>query len=68
MAKWSEVANLLDDEYVTKKEYNELLKKYQELQATVSCDYYEAYLLEKAKREKLEKQSNETVPGYEYYE
>lgn len=50
-------------------------KLYEELQGKVTCDYYEAYLQEKLRREKLEAQyckpkpiiNLTTVAGFEYY-
>ena len=48
-------------------------KLYEELQGKVTCDYYEAYLQEKLRRETIEKQLKPaavnvaTVAGFEYY-
>jgi effector-binding domain-containing protein len=61
------VVSIWEEHEVLQKKYDQLLKEHEELKKTVTCDYYESYLLEKAKKEKLEKQINETVPGYEYY-
>jgi hypothetical protein len=82
MAKWSEITGFLDSEFVTRKEYDRLKKELEDLQATVNCDYYEAYLREKKRREALEadlmcqKEPYQTkvdekqvrdVAGWEYY-
>lgn len=66
MAKWGVPAEQAQLDELQEK-YDQLLKEHEELKKNVTCDYYEAYLLEKAKREKLEKDYNATVPGYEYY-
>ncbi len=81
MAKWgvpsteAELAEL-------QEKYDSLLKAHQELQATVNCDYYEAYLREKKRRESLEadlmiskepyqskvdEKQVRNVAGWEYY-
>lgn len=64
MAKWGSM------EFVSKEEYDKLLKEFEELKKNVNCDYYESYLLEKKKRETLEekfgKPSDESSP-WDYY-
>ena len=76
MATWQEIGTLLDSEYVPKKVYLDLLKEHQELQKNVNCNYYEAYLREKLKREALETRMHQSkieetqvrnVAGWEYY-
>lgn len=74
MAKWawpSAMAALSD-------KYNQLLKEHEELKKNISCDYYEAYLLEKKKRENLETKLNQRanikvedvnmIAGWEYFD
>jgi hypothetical protein len=79
MTQWTEFAELLEKEYVPKKEYEELKARFEELQKTVNCDYYEAYLQEKLRREALESKNLNTrnivskedvhqVAGFEYYD
>jgi hypothetical protein len=68
MAKWDLSELCSGPDY--KALYKELLKEHEELKKTVHCDYYEAYLLEKKKRETLEakfgKPAQEDSP-WDYY-
>jgi len=79
MAQWDGWLELIEKEYVPKKEYEELQARFEELQKSVNCDYYEAYLQEKARREVLESKNLSTrnivskedvhqVAGFEYYD
>lgn len=62
MAKWDELG------FVTKEEHEALKAKYEELQKNVNCDYYEDYLREKLRREKLEAMLTTQLTGMEYYD
>jgi hypothetical protein len=79
MAKW--ILNSFD--FVSREKYDALLKQLKELQLTVKCDYYEAYLLEKKRKESLEQElaylrkdsparveesEVHNVAGWEYYD
>ncbi len=79
MAKWSVSSPKAELEELQEK-YDSLLEDYKALQANVNCDFYEAYLLEKKKREELQTAMNlkprrnvvyeedvHQVAGFEYY-
>ena len=70
MAKWG-VPNLTAEFVELQEKYDQLLKDYEELKKNVTCDYYEAYLLEKKKNEKHQSKVEEAkvrnVAGWEYY-
>ena len=77
MAKWG-VPNLTAEFDELQEKYDQLLKDYEELKKNVTCDYYEAYLLEKKKVENLTNKQTKyqssvkqdtvrNVAGWEYY-
>jgi len=79
MAKW-DVPDYRDELDKLRKQYVVLAREHEKLKQVVTCDFYEAYLLEKAKREKLEQQiaaklhdnvvkeeDVHQVAGFEYY-
>jgi hypothetical protein len=59
MAKWAEIPDY-------KKLYEELFVKYTKLQKEVKCDYYEAYLKERLRSERLEKDLEDYKPRSNY--
>jgi hypothetical protein len=57
--------------------YDKLLAEHELLKKEVKCDYYEAYLLEKLRREELERKFRQSsvkenqvhqIAGWEYYD
>ncbi len=59
MAKWATISDY-------KQLYEKLVKEHEELKKNVRCDYYEAYLKERLRSERLEKDLEDYKPRSNY--